>query len=251
MIFIPAGRAVIGAEDGDADERPVRKLYVPGFHIDRYPVTNAEYRKFLVETNRPCPVHRLEWAAPYNWSGLDYPPGTDQRAAVLITHAEATAYCKWVGSCMPREVEWEKAARGSTGLRYPWGDQWDTGRCAAVDGQDIPARVGLCPSRKSPYGVEDLVGSTWEWVADYYRAYERTHLHPNANEWITSFGDPSYALRGVPAGHAGPGATGASRAGHADNMRAKIGFRCAIDAISSEARANNEPGTSQPLERGT
>ena len=102
MVFVPAGKAVIGSEDGDADERPVREVYVPGYHIDRYPVTNAEYRTFLVATGRPGPVHRLEWAEPYNWNRQEFPAGSERRAAVLINHAEATAYCRWVGKRLPR-----------------------------------------------------------------------------------------------------------------------------------------------------
>ncbi len=255
MRFVPSGSAIIGSEEGDADESPVRTVFVQGFHIDRYPVTNSQYQRFIRATKRSGPVHRLEWAEPYNWDGQNFPAGTGDRAAVLITHEEATQYCNWVGKRLPLEVEWEKAARGPLGQRYPWGESWDEGRCDAVNTQDIPRRVGMCPTRKSPYGVEDLVGSTWEWVQDYYRAYDRTHLHPNANEWITSFGDPSYALRGVPAGHAGPGTTGSSRAGHADNMRAKIGFRCAIDARTPEARGTvpetaEAPGTTRQEKRG-
>lgn len=230
MVFVPGGPALIGSDDGDPDEAPARTVEVPGFYIDRFTVTNSAYRRFLRKTGGPGPVHQLGWASAYNWTGQDFPEGTADRAAVLINHEEADAYCRWLGKRLPREVEWEKAARGPAGRRYPWGERWEDGLCPAVDGQVVPARVGMCPSRASPYGAHEMVGGVFEWVADSYRAYDRTFLHPNANEWITTFGDPSYVLRGVPAGHVGPATTAASRAGHADNMRAKIGFRCAQDA---------------------
>lgn len=229
MVFVPGGPAVIGSEDGDADERPVRVEDVPSFYIDRFPVTNSQYRAFLRSARIPGPVHKLGWAERYNWNGQDYPPGTGDRPVVLVNHQEASDYCGRLGKRLPREVEWEKAARGPDGLRYPWGERWEDGACQAVAGMEVPEQVGLCPNRRSPYGVHEMVGGVLEWVADRYFAYDRTTLHPNANEWITTYGDPSYSLRGVPTGHVGPATTASSRAGHADNMRARIGFRCAKD----------------------
>jgi len=169
----------------------------------------------------------LDWAVDYNWTGHQYPPGTDDRPAVLVSREEAISYCQWIGKRLPKEVEWERAARGPNGNAYPWGNSFEAGQCDAVAGMDIPERVGMCPNRASPYGVQEMVGGVFEWTADVYLAYPRLTLHRNANEWITTFGDPSYVVRGVPAGQVGTAATAASRAGHADNMRARIGFRCA------------------------
>ncbi|MBT9555565.1 MAG: SUMF1/EgtB/PvdO family nonheme iron enzyme [Myxococcales bacterium] len=235
MVQVPGGPARIGSDDGDADERPVRTLDVPGFFIDRYPVTNAEYQRFLKATRRQGPVHRLDWAAPYNWTGQDYPKGTGGRPVVLVKWEEADAYCKWLGKRLPREVEWEKAARGPDGRRYPWGERWADGACPEAQSHDVPAAVGACPNRASPYGVQDLIGGVFEWVAEPYRAYDRTHLHPNANEWIAQFNNYINVLRGVPAGQEGPATTAASRSGHADNMRARVGFRCVKDAVVPSA----------------
>ncbi len=233
MAWVPGGPAIIGDADGDPDERPVRTLHVDGFYIDRFPVTNSAYRRFIQATTRPGPVHKLEWAKPYNWTGQDYPPDTADRPVVLVLQAEAKAYCDWIGKRLPSEPEWEKAARGPKGLRYPWGDTWEAGACPDMEGVDVPDRVGMCPNRASPYGVHDMVGGVWEWTGDDYRAYDRTALHPNANEWINTYGDPLFALRGVPAGHVGPHTTAAGRAGHADNMRTRVGFRCAKDGPTS------------------
>lgn len=224
MVYVPAGPVVIGAADGDADERPVHTREVQAFYIDIFPVTNAEYRRFLRATNGRGPVFKLSWANKYNWTGRDYPAGMGDRPVVLVNHDEADGYCAWAKKRLPREVEWEKAARGPDGLRYPWGDDWL--ECPPTHAMEVPERVGMCPERASPYGMQEAVGGVFEWVHDSYLAYDRTFLHPNANEWITTFGDVNYVLRGVPNTHAGPATTAASRAGHADNMRAKIGFRC-------------------------
>jgi formylglycine-generating enzyme required for sulfatase activity len=238
MIFIPAGPALIGTETGDADERPVHIAQVSAFYIDRYPVTNRQYQQHIKANSGTGPVHKLPWADQYNWTGQDYPTGTAEQPAVLISFEEAKAYCIWAGKRLTREVEWEKAARGgceqfagqpcekATPL-YPWGNQWSDGTCAALDGKDVPDQVGLCPDRASPYGVQDMVGGVFEWTSTRYGAYNRIFLHPNANEWINTFGDPNHSVRGVPTMQSGPATTAASRAGHADNMRARIGFRCA------------------------
>ena len=226
MVFVPAGPAIIGSDDGDADEKPIQNKDVGAFYIDRFPVTNSEYKRFVRANGRRGPVHKLDWAAAYNWNGQQYPEGTADQPVVLVNREEAKSFCAWRGKRLPREVEWEKAARGPSGRKYPWGDRWEDGACPQLEGKDIPPRVGMCPQRASPYGAQEMVGGVFEWVEDAYAAYDRTFLHPNANEWINTFGDPSYVLRGAPAGHEGPATTATSRAGHSDNMRAKIGFRC-------------------------
>ncbi len=244
MVLVPAGPAIIGSEDGDADERPVATIDVPAFFIDRFPVTNAQYRELLVAKRLPGPVHKLPWATKFNWTGQDFPPGTAERAVVLVNHEEASAYCAFRQKRLVTEIEWEKAARGPHGRRYPWGDDWAQGNCPNVAGLEIPQRVGMCPQRASPYGIQDLVGGVFEWTEDRYGAYRREHLHPNENEWVTTYGDPSFTLRGVPSGQEGPATTASSRAGHADNMRARIGFRCA----RSVDPATRPPLTYQPAE---
>lgn len=229
MVYVPGGPAIIGSDEGDADERPVRTVDVAGFYIDRLPITNADYARYLVAKRLPGPAHHLPWAERYNWRGQQYPKGSDRRPAVLIRWSEARDYCAWAGKRLPRESEWEKAARGPDGRRYPWGERWEDGACAVIRGKEVPDTVGACPNRDSQYGVKDLVGGVFEWVQEPYRAYDRTELHPNANEWIAQFNDQINVIRGAPGGQEGPATTAASRSGQADNMRARIGFRCAKD----------------------
>jgi formylglycine-generating enzyme required for sulfatase activity len=228
MVFVPAGKAQIGSDTGDSDEAPAQRLHIDAFYIDRFPITNAQYRRFLRAARQPGPVHKIAWAEKYNWRGQDYPAGTGDQPAILVSWEEAKGYCAWKGKRLPHEVEWEKTARGPNALVWPWGNRWEDGACPELDGVEVPPRVGMCPNRKSVYGAFEMVGGVYEWTADQYYAYDRTHLHRNANEWITVFGDPSLAVRGVPSGQVGPATTAMSRSGHADNMRARIGFRCAL-----------------------
>jgi formylglycine-generating enzyme required for sulfatase activity len=229
MVLVPAGQAILGSDRGDSDEAPMHKVDIEAFYMDRMPVTNSQYRRYLRATQKRGPAHKIGWAEKYNWKGRKYPPGSADQPAILISWEEARAYCTWRGKRLPREAEWEKAARGPNGFTYPWGNRWEDGACAILDGVEVPPRVGMCPNRASPYGVLDMVGGVYEWTADQYMAYSRSSLHRNANEWITVFGGYAFALRGVPSGQIGPATTASSRSGHADNMRARIGFRCAQD----------------------
>ena len=209
LLPVPRGRAVIGG----------RRVRVASFLLDVHPVTNQDYLEFLSAAPRRRRVERPPWMFRPGFGEPDMP-------VVGVTYADALAYARWAGKRLPREVEWEKAARGPDGRRYPWGERWEDGACPEAQSHDVPAAVGACPNRASPYGVQDLIGGVFEWVAEPYRAYDRTHLHPNANEWIAQFNNYINVLRGVPAGQEGPATTAASRSGHADNMRARVGFRC-------------------------
>jgi len=233
MVFIPAGRSLLGDSRGEPDEQPPSYIELDGFAIDRYPVSNAQYQQFLKAQRAPGPVLKLPWANKYNWEGNAYPEGRGDQPTILVTRDEAEAYCRWRGSMrLPSEAEWEKAARGPAGHRYPWGDDWQAGHCEAVAGMDVPDRVGMCPQRDSAYGVSDLVGGVFEWTSDSYSAYERTFLHPNANEWLVTFDPLMYSVRGSPPGQVGPATASYSRSGQNGYQRGRVGFRCVKEATA-------------------
>ncbi|MBI4553736.1 MAG: formylglycine-generating enzyme family protein [Candidatus Latescibacteria bacterium] len=182
MVLVPAGWFVMGSDE-EADEQPLRRVYVDAFFIDKHEVTNAQYKRFCDEMGRPYPPdpHWEGEYANYVLSKPDYP-------VVNVTWDEAKAYAEWAGKRLPTEAEWEKAARGTDGRTYPWGDQWDVTRAnfadrrtdfpwsdpQADDGYPYTAPVGRYPQGASPYGAMDMAGNVLEWVADWYaRDYYR------------------------------------------------------------------------------
>jgi formylglycine-generating enzyme required for sulfatase activity len=161
MVRIPAGTFLYG--------RMREELELPEFWIDRTPVTNAEYKRFLdANPEYPVPFAGEGWAQPYNWDKRlrTFPPGWADHAVVLVTWYDAEAYAEWAGARLPVDEEWEKAARGTDGREYPWGS-WEEGRCNTVETQIYATTpVGLySPQGDSPYGCVDMAGNVWEWTA--------------------------------------------------------------------------------------
>ncbi len=167
MITIPAGVYTIGRDKGSELERPQHTVELPAFYIDRTEVTNADYKKFVDQTSHKPPV---------NWKGGAYNADLASYPVTGVTWADATDYAKWAGKRLPTEAEWESAARGKDGRRYPWGDDWRTGianigvKSAGKSGDtDYPAEikpVGQYPDGASAAGVMDLIGNVWEYTAD-------------------------------------------------------------------------------------
>ncbi len=163
MVYIPAGSFTMGSDlpDAPADAQPAHTVDLDAFWIDRDEVTNQEYKVFLDATE-----HRL----PQAWNGK-YPAGRDDMPVAGVSWADAAAYCSSVGKRLPTEAEWEKAARGTDGRTWPWGNEWDAAR-ANAEAQDGTAfrPVGTYPNGASPYGVLNMAGEVWEWVQDWYAA---------------------------------------------------------------------------------
>src|SRR5262245_26765185 len=166
-VQIPAGPFTQGSTRGDEDERPARKVTLKAFSIDRTEVTRGDYATCVAA--KRCKPAPHEPAAGASDPKL---PMTD------VDWSDAQAYCKFAGARLPTEAEWEKAARGDDGREYPWGNEaacdranWGNfegeGPCAAQN-PGHPVAVGAYPTGASPYGVQDLGGNVWEWVADKY-----------------------------------------------------------------------------------
>jgi formylglycine-generating enzyme required for sulfatase activity len=116
MILIPEGEFLMGTDNRLKDERPAYVVYINVFYIDRFEVTNVEYKKFVDAAGHQPPDH---------WENGQIPVGKEDHPVVFVTWYDADAYCKWIGKRLPRETEWEKAARGTDERIYPWGNEWD------------------------------------------------------------------------------------------------------------------------------
>jgi len=161
MVSIPGGKFMMGRNDGEEDERPPREVEVKPFYLDKYEVTNQQYKKFIEALKHP---------APKNWKNGSYALDEATLPVTYVTWQDATAYAKWAGKRLPTEAEWEYAARGGNKqFLYPWGNEWRDGY-ANVNRQDRPkpAPVGIFENDRSPFGVYDLAGNVSEWVNDFY-----------------------------------------------------------------------------------
>jgi iron(II)-dependent oxidoreductase len=176
MVKVPAGDFIMGSnakelglrEDFPGDESPIHVVYLSAFWIDKYEVTNAQYREFMEATGHPKPIY------------MDEPDfGGDRQPVVGVTWNDAVAYCKWRGMYLPTEAQWEKTARGVDGRKYPWGNEFPDEDENGIGGiENLRANfnsrhyktfdVGSFPKGVSPYGAWDMAGNVWEWCADYY-----------------------------------------------------------------------------------
>lgn len=215
MVLVPEGWFLMGCHPeeqlrdpvwGDdllCSARPQRRVWLDAFLIDKFPVTNRQYKRFIDETGHPVPSWPeafwwIEPDNPYKWDARrrTYPAGTEDLPVVLVSWYDAQAYCEWVGKRLPTEAEWEKAARGTDGRPYPWGWSKDfQHRCFLFRWQSeqgrlklcpvsivpkessfrrerqrgkFPCRVGSFPKGRSPYGCWDMLGNVDEWCLDVF-----------------------------------------------------------------------------------
>lgn len=165
LVYVPAGQFLMGSGDPEADaepdERPQHTVFLDAFWLDRTEVTNEMYLRCIEAGACTPPVRATRYG--------------DERYAshpiIGVTWGQAQDYCRWAGRRLPTEAEWEKAARGTDGRRFPWGNDEPTATRANFDQTYAgTSEVGRFPDGASPYGVLDMAGNVWEWVADGYDA---------------------------------------------------------------------------------
>jgi formylglycine-generating enzyme required for sulfatase activity len=235
MVYIPGGAFMMGStgQEGKVgfqigvDEIPKHRVEVRPFYIDRYEVTNALYQKFIEATGQPTPVDHHD-PMFYSWLNGKPPAGQENHPVVYVSWYDADAYCQWAGKRLPTEEEWEKAARGTDGRAWPWGNTFDGAKCNIYESSPLwTTPVGSYPQGVSPYGVYDMCGNVAEWTASWYQPY------PESKIQRASFGEHFKVARG--GGWPLPQepwsrATNRNLAQPPDYSHRSLGFRCAKDA---------------------
>lgn len=278
MVLVPAGEFIMGTShqqlqgilrgrrDADelrkifAHEQPQHRVYLDSFYIDKFEVSNGQFRKFVDATGYVTDAEKQGWG--YVWEGSNEWPrprgafwraplgrgssiqGKDNHPVVQVSYNDALAYLDWAGKRLPTEAEWEKAARGIDGRLYPWGNGWDPSRLNSWEkGPHTTTPVGNYPRGVSPYGAYDMLGNVWEWVFDWYHpTYYRT-----SREWSNPTG-PAVGKNRVLRGACWLNQRHVTRCAHRDNyvtvpdFRVHLGgFRGAVsaDRFGSESRFRN------------
>jgi eukaryotic-like serine/threonine-protein kinase len=165
LLYIPAGEFVMGSNDGPDNEKPQHTVYLDAFWIDQTEVTNAMYAKCVKAEACRTPVHTSSQTRASYYGN----PQFDNYPVVYVNWYYARKYCTWVDGDLPTEAQWEKAARGTDGRLYPWGNQTpDKTRLNYNSAIGDTTQVGLYPTGASPYGTLDMAGNVREWVRDWY-----------------------------------------------------------------------------------
>ncbi len=226
MLLIGAGEFIMGDDSQKPDEKPTHKVTLPDFYIDKFEVTNEQYKKFCDETGKEYPSN--PW-----WDDNYF---SNPRAPVLgVSWDDAAAYAKWAGKRLPTEQEWEKAASWDpstqTKRKWPWGNTPDKTR-ANMGGTSRTTEVGKFPGGATPYGVHDMAGNVAEWVDSFYQPY------PGNQTSNPDFGTTNRVVRGGTYKGSADDARTTRRLFHTpelaeserENRAFLIGFRCAVSA---------------------
>lgn len=219
--------ALIGSDESSTVRYPQKyqqgdSFHVASFYMDRYPVTNKQFKQFLTATGY-TPEDTVNFLK--HWKRGKIPVGQENYPVVWVSLEDARAYGEWTGKRLPTELEWQLAAGGTDGRRWPWGDKFDSTRCNV--GLNRPTPVDSFPEGASPYQVMDLVGNVWQFTGDvydngsYYYVMIRggSYYNPTSSWWYVK-GGPQPLNKHQLMYLVAPGF----------NRNATVGFRCVVDA---------------------
>lgn len=266
LIYIPAGEFIMGSREGEgqSDEHPQHTVYLDAYWIDRSEVTNSMFSQFVNETGYQTEAEKTGYSFVFqngdlsqvsgaNWknpqgsgSSID---GLENHPVVHVTWYDAKSYCNWAGRQLPIEAQWEKAARGTLPVMFPWGDSNPGGNQGGIfanyadvnldanwsnktinDGYQFTAPVGSYTSGASSYGLLDMAGNVWEWTADYY---DKTY-YSSQSSWKNPTGPILGNIRVIRGGSWGSNDSNLRTADRSwpdpSNFNSGIGFRCAMIA---------------------
>jgi formylglycine-generating enzyme required for sulfatase activity len=186
FVFKVRGIEIEGGNDAGVDvqypweDAPRRfhehTLHIHAFYMDKYPVTNAEFKQFL-EASHYRPRDVLNFLR--DWKNGTYPEGWANKPVTWVSIEDARAYASWAGKRLPHEWEWQYAAQGTDGRIYPWGDTWNTNAVPVPHHGRVlgaPDDVDAQPAGKSPFGILDMVGNVWQWTDEYRDEHTRAGI---------------------------------------------------------------------------
>lgn len=224
MAFVPGGPFRMGAAQPNGNRLPMRRVDIGPFYIDRFEVTRRDYAA-CVDAGVCAPPKA-------------FPNETSPNQPIVgVRWTDAWAYCGWVGKRLPTEAEWEKAARGTDGRTYPWGEGLNCGDanfgnghgriCPNAPGHTAP--VGAFPRDVSPYGVYDMAGNVWEFVADPYRSPNASTMRAGDYAWSGRSPNPNvnHVVKGGAWYTTPPNMPAHSRISRPNYANSYDGFRCA------------------------
>ncbi len=168
LVYVPAGEFTMGS-DANSDEQPIQQVNLDAFWIDRTEVTNAMYARCVADHGACAPP-----SSSGSYTHTDYYGNSefDNYPVIYVDWHQALAYCAWAGRELPSEAQWEKAARGTDGRTYPWGNEYPNANFLNYN-QNVgdTTQVGNYPNGASIYGALDMSGNVWEWVSSLYQPY--------------------------------------------------------------------------------
>jgi formylglycine-generating enzyme required for sulfatase activity len=224
MVFIPAGEFLMGSNNKsteDANAFPEHKVKLPAFWIDKYEVTNAEFMDFSTMNDYPGEgaAKGSDWRIFATMDKFDVP-------VVYITWNDANEYCKSKGKRLPTEQEWEYAARGPNGNKYPWGNEWENGRSNTNEAGREAVDIGSFDD-VSYFGVHDMLGNIQEWTDSWYASYP-------GGVADSKYGKTLRVVRGLSPTYRGKAGSLWLRFAQPPTSLFNFGCRCAKDATEED-----------------